>query len=158
MRVLLQRVREARVEVADQIVGAIERGYLLLVGVAPGDDETIARKLASKVAGLRLFPDAQGRFDQALADVGGGALVVSQFTLFADARKGRRPNFGGAARPELAEPLCRRFAELLREAGVDPVAEGRFAADMQVTLINDGPVTLMLDSDELERPRRGSAP
>ena len=145
MRVLLQRVTEAAVRVDGAVIGAIDAGYLLLAGIGPDDTEATVERMAKKVAGLRLFPDAAGRFDRSLLDVGGGALVVSQFTLFGDTRKGRRPSFVGAAAPEHAAPLCDAFADALRAAGVTLVATGRFGADMQVSLVNDGPVTLMLD-------------
>lgn len=145
MRVLLQRVTEASVSVDGETVGAIQRGYLMLVGVAPGDTDTTASAVAAKVANLRLFPDDAGRFDRSLLDVGGGALVVSQFTLFADTRKGRRPSFVGAARPETAAPLCDAFASALHEAGVSRVETGRFGADMKVSLVNDGPVTVWVE-------------
>jgi D-tyrosyl-tRNA(Tyr) deacylase len=122
--------------------------------VREGDDEATARRLAAKTAELRIFADAAGRFNRSLVEAGGEALVVSQFTLYGDVRKGRRPSFNDAARPELAEPLVESFAAALEEAGVR-VARGRFGAMMQVELVNDGPVTLVLDSEELERPRRG---
>ncbi|MEQ9460323.1 MAG: D-aminoacyl-tRNA deacylase [Phycisphaeraceae bacterium] len=149
MRALIQRVRRASVSVDDEVVGQIERGYAILLGVGPEDTEAISKRLAEKIAGLRLFPDEHGRFDRSLLDVGGGALVVSQFTLFADARKGRRPSFIGAAQPVVAGPLCDRFCQDLRDAGVAQVASGRFGADMLVSIENDGPVTLWLDTVEL---------
>ena len=146
MRVLLQRVARAEVRVAERVTGRIGRGYLLLLGITHDDTEARAAKLADKVAGLRLFADAEGRMNLALADVGGAALVVSQFTLYGDARKGRRPSFIAAARPEVAIPLYERYIALLRGHGV-AVETGEFGADMQVDLLNDGPVTLMLDSE-----------
>ena len=146
MRVLLQRVARAEVRVAERVTGRIGRGYLLLLGITHDDTEARAAKLADKVAGLRLFADAEGRMNLALADVGGAALVVSQFTLYGDARKGRRPSFIEAARPEVAIPLYERYITLLRGHGV-AVETGEFGADMQVDLLNDGPVTLMLDSE-----------
>ena len=146
MRVLLQRVARAEVRVAERVTGRIGRGYLLLLGITHDDTEARAAKLADKVAGLRLFADAEGRMNLALADVGGAALVVSQFTLYGDARKGRRPSFIEAARPEVAIPLYERYIALLRGHGV-AVETGEFGADMQVDLLNDGPVTLMLDSE-----------
>lgn len=149
MRVLLQRVTRASVTVNNDVIGKIDRGYLLLTGIEPGDDETLVERMADKVTQLRLFPDEAGRFDESLLDIDGEALVVSQFTLFADARKGRRPGFTGAARPEQASPLCDHFAMRLRDLGVKHVATGQFGADMQVELINDGPVTIWLDSQEL---------
>lgn len=149
MRVLLQRVSEASVTVDGEVVGRIGRGYALLVGIGQGDGEAEADRLAEKIAHLRLFPDERGRFDRSLLDVAGEALVVSQFTLYGDARKGRRPSFIAAARPELAEPLVDHFARRLERAGVARVATGRFAATMDVAIHNDGPVTLWLDSAEL---------
>lgn len=125
----------------------------MLLGVAAGDGVDEARKLARKTAELRIFSDAAGRFDLSLRDVGGQALVVSQFTLLADTRKGRRPSFSRAAPPEQAEPLVDAFVEALGEGGV-PVQTGRFGARMQVEIHNEGPVTIILDSEELERPRR----
>jgi D-tyrosyl-tRNA(Tyr) deacylase len=146
MRVLLQRVTRAEVRVHDRVTGRIARGYLLLLGITHTDTEAQAVKLADKVAGLRLFSDVEGKMNLALADVGGAVLVVSQFTLYGDARKGRRPSFTEAARPEVAIPLYERFIALMRAHDV-PVETGEFGADMQVDLINDGPVTLMLDSE-----------
>ncbi|MBB6429076.1 D-aminoacyl-tRNA deacylase [Algisphaera agarilytica] len=148
MRVLIQRVTEGRVVVTEEVVGEIGRGYVLLAGVGEGDDEQTIAKMAEKVVNLRLFNNDEGKFDQSLLDVGGEALVVSQFTLFGDARKGRRPSFIAAARPELAEPLCDLFAVKLKELGVPHVDTGRFGADMKVDIHNDGPVTLWLDSAE----------
>lgn len=147
MRVVLQRVSSARVTVAGEAVGEIARGWLALVGVGTGDTPKDAVWLADKVAGLRAFPDADGKMNLSVQDVAGGVLVVSNFTLYADCQKGRRPSFIAAARPEDAEPLCAAFANGLRSVGV-PVAEGRFRADMQVELVNDGPVTLVIDTDE----------
>lgn len=147
MRVLLQRVSHASVVVDDQTVGEIGRGYLLLTGIGLGDTEQTVRDMAAKVVKLRLFNNEAGKFDQSLLDVGGGALVVSQFTLFADTRRGRRPSFTEAASPDVASPLCDRFAEALGDLGVDPVATGRFGQHMEVRLLNDGPVTIWLDSE-----------
>lgn len=146
MRVLLQRVSRGSVTVAGEIVGEVGLGYVLLVGVGEGDTQTEADRLAEKVVNLRLFSDENGKFDRSLLDVGGGALVVSQFTLYGDARKGRRPSFVAAARPEVAEPLCDYFAKKLKGLGVGVVTTGRFGADMRVEIINEGPVTLMLES------------
>jgi D-tyrosyl-tRNA(Tyr) deacylase len=148
--VVLQRVRRASVSVNGQVVGAIERGVLLLVGIAHGDTPAHADWLARKIAGLRVFPalDGGSHFDRSLLEVGGAALVVSQFTLYGDARKGRRPDFTSAARPEQAAPLVDYFCRALAAQGV-PVAQGVFGADMQVDLVNDGPVTLILDAPEL---------
>ena len=149
MRVLLQRVTSGAVTVDGGVVGEIGRGVVLLVGVGEGDTEAVAVGLARKVAGLRIFNDDAGRFDRSLLDVGGGALVVSQFTLYADARRGRRPSFTIAARPQVAEPLVEAFAAALRAEGVQRVQTGVFGAMMLVRIDNDGPVTIWLDSAEL---------
>ncbi len=154
MRVVIQRVSRAAVTVEGQTVASIGLGVLALVGVAQGDGREEALRLARKCAELRIFADADGKFDLSLLDVGGEALVVSQFTLLADTRKGRRPSFVGAAAPAAAEPLVEAFAAAMGEAGV-PTQTGRFGAMMAVELVNDGPVTITLDSEELERPRRG---
>ena len=146
MRAVIQRVRAASVEVDGEVVGRCGPGLLVLLGVAPPDGPGEVAWMARKIAGLRIFPDDAGRFDRSLLDTGGGALVVSQFTLFGDCRKGRRPNFSGAARPEHAAPTYRAFCSALRAEGVPHVGEGVFAADMRVSLTNDGPVTLVLDS------------
>jgi D-tyrosyl-tRNA(Tyr) deacylase len=144
MRVVLQRVRSASVTVGGSVVGRIGPGVLLLVGFTPGDSEAEVEWMAEKVAGLRIFPDDEGKMNRGLAEVDGAALVVSQFTLYGDARKGRRPSFVAAASPEVAEPLYERFAERLREGGIT-VATGEFGALMDVALVNDGPVTLVLE-------------
>lgn len=149
MRVLLQRVTSGRVVVDGETVGSIGRGLVLLVGIAATDTEAVVSRMAEKVAQLRIFNDDAGKFNRSLLDTAGGALVVSQFTLYADARKGRRPSFTDAARPDLASPLCDVFAARLRALGVEPVATGRFGAAMAVDIHNDGPVTIWLDSDEL---------
>ncbi|MCZ7541251.1 MAG: D-aminoacyl-tRNA deacylase [Anaerolineae bacterium] len=149
MRAVLQRVRSGAVRVDGEIVGAIEHGFVILVGVGHGDGDAQAQWLARKIAGLRVFEDADGKFNLSLLDVGGGCLVVSQFTLYADARKGRRPSFTDAAPPQVAEPLIARFADMLRRAGVQRVAMGVFGARMQVEIHNDGPVTIWLDTDAL---------
>lgn len=154
MRLVIQRVSEASVAVDGETVGAIGNGLLVLLGVREGDDDLTAQNLAGKTAELRIFPDDAGRFNRSLVDVGGEALVVSQFTLYGDTRRGRRPSFNDAARPEFAEPLVAAFVWALAAHGVR-VAQGRFGAHMQVSLVNDGPVTIIIDSDELERPRRG---
>jgi D-tyrosyl-tRNA(Tyr) deacylase len=153
VRVVLQRVSRASVSVGGETVGAIGRGVVLLTGIAHGDDAQTVRELARKCAGLRVFPDDDGKFDRSLIDVGGEALVVSQFTLLADTRRGRRPGFTAAAPPDEAARLVEAFAAALRETGVR-VATGRFGALMQVELVNDGPATIILDSAELDRPRR----
>ncbi len=144
MRVLLQRVSRAEVRVGNRVTGAIARGYLLFVGFTHADGEEHAAWMADKVAGLRLFADAEGKMNLGLDDVGGTVLVVSQFTLYGDAQKGRRPSFIAAARPAQAIPLYERFVALLRERGL-PVHTGEFGAMMDVELVNDGPVTLWLE-------------
>ena len=144
MRVLLQRVARAEVRVDGRSTGRIDRGYLLLVGITHDDDEARIAWMAEKVAGLRLFADTEDKMNLALADVGGAVLVVSQFTLYGDASKGRRPSFIDAARPDVAIPLYERFIALLRDQQLT-VATGEFGAMMQVELINDGPVTLWLE-------------
>jgi D-tyrosyl-tRNA(Tyr) deacylase len=153
VKALIQRVSRATVEVDGEVLGAIGAGSLILLGVAEGDGVDEARRLARKTAELRIFEDADGHFNLSLLDSGGEALVVSQFTLLADTRRGRRPSFTDAAAPELAEALVLEFEESLRAAGVH-VASGRFGAHMKVELVNDGPVTIMLDTSDLQRPRR----
>jgi len=145
MRAVIQRVREAAVAVDDQTVGAIGIGLMILVGIAHDDQEEDARWLAQKIATLRIFEDAAGKFNLSALDIGASALVVSQFTLYADARRGRRPDFIAAARPEIAEPLIERLVALLREQGLR-VETGKFQARMLVKISNDGPVTIILDS------------
>ncbi len=146
MRALLQRVSSASVEVDGQVVGQIGPGLLILLGVGQGDTEAAAVWLAEKVANLRIFQDDAGAMNRSLLDVGGGALVVSQFTLYGDTRRGRRPSFVGAAPPEEANTLYQRFCVLLAERGVGRVERGVFRAEMRVSLVNEGPVTLMLES------------
>ena len=148
MRALVQRVSKGAVRVEDETVGAIGAGLVILVGVGAGDTDADADFLANKAAGLRIFSDADGKFNLSLVDVGGAALVVSQFTLYADARKGRRPSFVHAAPPELAEALVARFAATLEGLGI-VVATGRFRSHMAVEIHNDGPVTIWLDTAEL---------
>lgn len=144
MKVLLQRVSRAEVRVGGESVGAIGRGHLLLVGFTDGDGEEELEWMADKIVGLRVFPDEKGRMNRSLDDVGGSLLVVSQFTLYGDTKKGRRPSFVGAAEPEVAIPLYERFVGVLR-ARVDEVRTGTFGAMMDVELVNDGPVTLLLE-------------
>lgn len=144
MRVLIQRVAEAAVSVGGAEVGRIGRGLCVLLGVAKGDTEDVADRLAARTVELRVFPDEAGKMNRSLLDVGGGLLVVSQFTLVADTSRGRRPGFEPAAPPELAEQLYARFVAGARARGVS-VATGRFGADMQVSIVNDGPVTFLLD-------------
>jgi D-tyrosyl-tRNA(Tyr) deacylase len=145
MRVVLQRVSAARVVVAGEVVGEVGRGWLALLAVGHGDAATQANWLAEKIANLRAFPDADGKMNRSVQDVSGAVLAVSNFTLYADCQKGRRPSFIDAARPEVAEPLYRAFCDALRALGVS-VAEGRFGADMRVELTNDGPVTFVIDT------------
>lgn len=150
MRALLQRVSRAAVRVGGpdgEIIGEIGPGLAVLLGVGPADTEAVADALARTVADLRIFRDEDGRTNRSLLDTGGAALVVSQFTLYADTRRGRRPGFTGAATPELAERLYLAFAQALGRYGV-PAATGRFGAEMQVELVNDGPFTIWLDTDE----------
>ena len=145
MRAVVQRVSSASVRVDGETVGACGRGLVVLVGARHADTSETAVRLAAKIARLRIFPDEAGRFDRSLLDVGGDALVVSQFTLLADTRKGNRPSFTGAAPPEQAEPLVEAFAEALRAQGLR-VETGVFGAHMEVELVNDGPVTIVLDA------------
>ena len=146
MRSVCQRVGEARVRVGGEVVAEIGPGLCVLLGVAAGDGEAEAVRLAGKVGRLRVFADEEGRFDRSVLDTGGSALVVSQFTLIADTAKGNRPSFAGAAPPDRAEPLYERFCAELRALGV-PVEQGVFGAKMDVELVNDGPVTIVLDAD-----------
>lgn len=150
MKAVLQRVREASVTVDGSVVASVGPGYLLLLGVQQGDTEADADKLLKKVPHLRVFEDAQGKMNLSLLDTGGSALVVSQFTLLADCRHGRRPGFTDSAPPAEAERIYLYFATGLKAAGVSDVQTGVFGADMQVRLLNDGPVTILLDSRELK--------
>ncbi len=145
MRAVIQRVKQAAVTVEGEMVGSIDRGLLVLLGVGHGDTPEVARSLAEKTATLRIFEDAQEKTNLSLLDVGGAALVVSQFTLYADTRKGRRPSFTDAADPRLADGLVETFRQALQASGV-PTAAGTFGAHMEVSLVNDGPFTLVLDS------------
>ena len=153
MRALIQRVSQASVSVQGNVVAAIEQGLVALVGVARGDSEADARYLAEKTANLRVFPDESGKFNLSTLDISGEVLVVSQFTLVASTRKGRRPSFTEAAPPEEAEPLVDTFAKFLRSAGLK-VKTGRFQQHMLVEIHNDGPVTIFIDSEERLKPRR----
>ncbi len=146
MRAVVQRVKKASVKVNGREVGAIGTGFVVLIAVKKGDTEEHARWMAHKIANLRVFPDEQGKFNYSLLDVGGEALVVSQFTLYGDIRRGFRPSFTDAAPPQEAEPLIERFVEFLREKGV-PVQTGVFGAMMLVEIHNDGPVTIILDRE-----------
>jgi D-tyrosyl-tRNA(Tyr) deacylase len=145
MRAVVQRVREASVEVAEVQISQIGRGLLILLGITHDDGEAEADWMIDKLVGLRIFSNAEGKFDASLLDVGGGMLVVSQFTLYGDTRKGRRPSFVAAAAPEHAEPLYQRVVDGISARGI-PTGTGRFGADMQVHLVNDGPVTLVVDT------------
>lgn len=146
MRVVLQRVTRGRVTVDGAVVGAVGRGFVALVGVTHGDTQAQAALLAAKTANLRIFDDADGKMNLSVLDVGGGVLAVSQFTLYADTRRGRRPGFTDAAPPEVAAPLVDYYVERLRAEGVAQVAQGIFGALMAVEIHNDGPVTILLDT------------
>jgi D-tyrosyl-tRNA(Tyr) deacylase len=146
MRLVVQRVRRASVRAAGEELGSVGRGAVVLVGIGAADDTTTVDRMADKLLGLRYFEDAEGRTNLSIADAGGAYLVVSQFTLYADVRRGRRPGFTDGALPEVAEPLVQRFVARLQEEGRE-VATGRFGAEMEVELINDGPFTLVLDSE-----------
>ncbi len=147
MRALLQRVRSGKVTVGEKTVGTIHSGLVILLGIGQGDGEAEARFLAEKIATLRIFEDEAGKFNRSILEAGGEALVVSQFTLYADTRKGRRPSFTEAASPEVAAPLVERFAELLRQQGI-PTQTGSFGAHMLVEIENDGPVTIWLEKEK----------
>ena len=147
MKILLQRVTRASVRIKDEIVGAIDQGLLLLVGFGHTDDTTVLMPMANKVANLRVFPDEQGRFQYSLSDIGGAALLVPQFTLYADTKKGRRPDFSRSMKPEAATGLFEEFVSAVRSSGVHKVECGRFGADMRVELVNDGPVTILVSSE-----------
>lgn len=149
MKAILQRVRYARVEIEGKTVGEIAQGLMVLLGVLEGDDVEQADFLAEKAANLRIFEDENGKMNRSLLDIGGGMLIVSNFTLCADARHGRRPSFTDSAKPEIANSLYERFIAAVKDTGVRPVETGEFGADMQVTLQNDGPVTIILDTDEI---------
>jgi D-tyrosyl-tRNA(Tyr) deacylase len=144
MRVVIQRVKQARVSVEGQPIAQIGRGIVILLGIGPQDGEEQTTYLVEKIANLRIFEDEAGKINRSLLDVGGEAIVVSQFTLYADTRKGRRPSFTDAAAPELARPLVDRFAALLRAQGV-PTQQGEFGAHMLVEIANDGPVTILIE-------------
>lgn len=148
MRAVIQRVTHASVTVDGTITGEIQNGFLILLGVAPEDTEEEARYLARKCVGLRVFSDEEDRMNRSLADVGGSILAVSQFTLYGDCRKGKRPNFMRAAKGEQAEQLYEAFVAFCREEGI-PTETGQFGADMKVELLNDGPVTIIMDTDEM---------
>ena len=154
MRAVLTRVRSASVTIDGEVVGQIGRGFLILLGVGPEDTEETCKILADKALGLRIFEDENEKMNLGLEQVGGQVLVVSQFTLYGNCRKGRRPSFAGAAEPVLGERLYEHFLTLCAEMGYPP-QHGRFGADMQVASVNDGPVTILLDTDDLTAPRRG---
>ncbi len=154
MKAVLQRVAHAYVNVENQQVGEISQGFLVFLGVGQGDTKEEARLLAEKIAQLRVFSDEQDKMNLSLLDIGGSVLAISNFTLYADCRKGRRPNFIQAAPPSEAEDLYEHFCACLREQGIQKVEKGRFGADMKVSLLNDGPVTILLDSEELKKSRR----
>ena len=150
MKAVIQRVSRASVAVDNNIIGKTDKGFLILLGVEAGDDEQEAKVLAAKISALRVFCDENDKMNLSLSDVEGGALVISNFTLCGNCRKGRRPSFDAAARPDTALPLYKYFCECMRSAGIH-TEEGEFGADMKVELLNDGPVTLIIDSKELSR-------
>ena len=154
MRAVLTRVKSASVAIDGEVVGKIGRGVLIMLGVGPEDTEETCKILADKALGLRIFEDENEKMNLGLEQVGGQVLVVSQFTLYGNCRKGRRPSFAGAAEPVLGERLYEHFLKLCEELGYPP-QHGRFGADMQVESVNDGPVTILLDTDDLTAPRRG---
>jgi D-aminoacyl-tRNA deacylase len=144
MKAVIQRVSRGSVSVEGKEIAAIQGGYVILLGIGPHDTPETAESMAKKIAQLRVFSDEQGKMNRSILDIGGSAIVVSQFTLYADTRKGNRPSFINSAPPEMAEPMVRTFIDLLTALGV-PTQSGQFAADMQVSLINDGPVTIQLE-------------
>lgn len=148
MRAVVQRVLWAKVEIDGRVHGEISQGFLLLLGITHEDTENEAKILAKKATELRVFEDENGKMNRSLQDIGGGMLIVPNFTLYADTSHGRRPSFIGAARPEKAEPLYEYFIELVRQSGMYTVQTGEFGADMKVSLLNDGPVTLILDTKD----------
>lgn len=151
MKAILQRVSDARVDIENKTVGQIEKGFLILLGVENGDEQRDAEVLAAKISGLRIFTDENDKMNLSLADVGGGVLVISNFTLCADCSHGRRPSFIAAARPETAEPLYEYFCKKMTDNGILRVEKGVFGADMQVSLTNDGPVTIEINSKDLKK-------
>ncbi|MGN0491489.1 D-aminoacyl-tRNA deacylase [Ruminococcus sp.] len=151
MKAILQRVSNARVDIENKTVGEIEKGFLILLGVENGDEQRDAEVLAAKISGLRIFTDENDKMNLSLADVGGGVLVISNFTLCADCSHGRRPSFISAARPETAEPLYEYFCKKMTDNGISRVEKGVFGADMQVSLTNDGPVTIEINSKDLKK-------
>lgn len=151
MKAILQRVSNARVDIENKTVGKIEKGFLILLGVENGDEQRDAEVLAAKISGLRIFTDKNDKMNLSLTDVGGGMLVISNFTLCADCSHGRRPSFISAARPETAEPLYEYFCKKMSDNGIARVEKGVFGADMQVSLTNDGPVTIEINSKDLKK-------
>ena len=151
MKAILQRVSNARVDIENKTVGQIEKGFLILLGVENGDEQRDAEVLAAKISGLRIFTDENDKMNLSLTDVGGGVLVISNFTLCADCSHGRRPSFIAAARPETAEPLYEYFCKKMTDNGISRVEKGVFGADMQVSLTNDGPVTIDINSKDLKK-------
>ena len=151
MKAILQRVSNARVDIENKTVGQIEKGFLILLGVENGDEQRDADVLAAKISGLRIFTDENDKMNLSLTDVGGGELVISNFTLCADCSHGRRPSFIAAARPETAEPLYEYFCKKMTDNGISRVEKGVFGADMQVSLTNDGPVTIEINSKDLKK-------
>ncbi len=151
MKAILQRVSYAKVDVDSKTVGSIDKGFLILLGVQDGDDKRDAEVLANKISGLRIFTDENDKMNLSLTDVGGGALVISNFTLCADCSHGRRPSFIAAARPETAEPLYEYFCQKMIDNGISKVEKGIFGADMKVSLLNDGPVTIDINSKDLKK-------
>lgn len=151
MKAILQRVSNARVDIENKTVGEIEKGFLILLGVENGDEQRDADVLAAKISGLRIFTDENDKMNLSLTDVGGGVLVISNFTLCADCSHGRRPSFIAAARPETAEPLYEYFCKKMTDNGISRVEKGVFGADMQVSLTNDGPVTIEINSKDLKK-------
>lgn len=149
MKAVIQRVSHCKVTVENTISGEIGLGFLILLGVEEGDTDKDAEKLSNKIAGLRIFTDENDKMNLSLQDIDGAVMVVSQFTLCANCKKGRRPNFTSAARPETAEPLYQYFCQCMRQNGISKVEQGVFGADMKVSLLNDGPVTIIINSYEL---------
>mgnify|MGYP003377990817 CR=1 FL=1 len=149
MKAVIQRTQSASVTIDGKVVGEIGQGLLILLGICPKDTEKETDFLAEKLANLRIFPDEEGKLNRSLLEVNGQGLVVSNFTLYGNCRKGRRPSFIDAARPEIAIPLYERFIQQLRQVGVQKVDHGEFGADMKVSLVNDGPITLVVDTDEI---------
>ncbi len=151
MKAVIQRVTDASVTVDEKIIGQINKGFLILLGVEKGDEKIEAEVLSKKIAGLRVFTDENDKMNLSLSDIGGGVLVISNFTLCGNCKKGRRPSFDNAARPEEANALYEYFCECMKNNGIEKVERGEFGADMKVSLLNDGPVTLIVDSKELSR-------